>query len=522
MRNGRKFVAVLLAAMIFAVLPTERAAAFGLGDFGDGIKSVTGTIGGWLQNFFESFADNPGPENGVVLPAEGQVPGGVTDQDGRVDQLGTDKNANGCKNEGEAVDRDAGQSCCAKYQPLPLFKFSDDLENPYEDVGRGRENRAGGICRQADGYVCANCGDGICGKGENHCNCSADCGDANGGVELKKDKDSDCHLNLTNLSCCQGLVCRRLTSDYRSKPRSAELLFCNQDCRPVPELIDAWNSCQTVCLKNGKGEAIGCTEYDNNTVVDGDDGYACCCEKSSCIQEGKPIKDFFEQNCCDGLTQMFVDSDAGFDYICIKEGSRRTGETCGFDGDCQAGLECESFNFEQRTCVDMDNQKEGSACDFDDDCATGFECRNDKCAKALPCADEGQAPDIWNDQECCNGLERIMNYQPQGDSFILPDNAYVCTKCGDGICGKGENKFNCRDCGDGTPVKYETTYFGDVVLDKGECQQIVCVGHSETINDAYWCNGKLLGHVNCAGNESGSFGGTGSGDGVGVERVCCN
>lgn len=24
-------------------------------------------------------------------------------------------------------------------------------------------------------YVCVKCGDGVCGKGENHCNCSIDC-----------------------------------------------------------------------------------------------------------------------------------------------------------------------------------------------------------------------------------------------------------------------------------------------------------------------------------------------------------
>lgn len=25
-------------------------------------------------------------------------------------------------------------------------------------------------------YICTKCGDGVCGKGENHCNCQVDCG----------------------------------------------------------------------------------------------------------------------------------------------------------------------------------------------------------------------------------------------------------------------------------------------------------------------------------------------------------
>jgi hypothetical protein len=55
-------------------------------------------------------------------------------------------------------------------------------------------------------------------------------------------------------------------------------------------------------------------------------------------------------------------------------------------------------------------------------------------------------------QKCCSGLNKIGPDSP--DSFsgecVRPIGAqgpYVCAKCGDGICGKGENRCNCsQDC----------------------------------------------------------------------------
>ena len=63
---------------------------------------------------------------------------------------------------------------------------------------------------------------------------------------------------------------------------------------------------------------------------------------------------------------------------------------------------------------------------------------------------------FFPNQKCCAGLTKI----DLGSPIIMPDGslddciwpvgggvAYICTKCGNGICEKRENKCNCpQDC----------------------------------------------------------------------------
>jgi hypothetical protein len=50
---------------------------------------------------------------------------------------------------------------------------------------------------------------------------------------------------------------------------------------------------------------------------------------------------------------------------------------------------------------------------------------------------------------CAKGLTPVpASHVINGDSCAIPTcPCYICTKCGDGICGKGENGCNCeKDC----------------------------------------------------------------------------
>jgi hypothetical protein len=69
------------------------------------------------------------------------------------------------------------------------------------------------------------------------------------------------------------------------------------------------------------------------------------------------------------------------------------------------------------------------------------------------CTPEGdslEAKDICS--ICCPGLSRIESSQPGGGSSSMTCNpgipsVFVCARCGDGICGLGENQCNCAaDC----------------------------------------------------------------------------
>lgn len=73
-----------------------------------------------------------------------------------------------------------------------------------------------------------------------------------------------------------------------------------------------------------------------------------------------------------------------------------------------------------------------------------------------PCVEEGGAAG-WSESRgydlvCCSGLTRIdgrtfLNSDGQCESFAGFDFGLVCTYCGNGICGPGENICNCEaDC----------------------------------------------------------------------------
>lgn len=72
------------------------------------------------------------------------------------------------------------------------------------------------------------------------------------------------------------------------------------------------------------------------------------------------------------------------------------------------------------------------------------------------CISEGNTGISFNGDKCCAGLTSIANSWEiianssgnQSTRCIAPnDGSFVCTKCGDGICGAGENNCNCsQDC----------------------------------------------------------------------------
>jgi hypothetical protein len=73
-----------------------------------------------------------------------------------------------------------------------------------------------------------------------------------------------------------------------------------------------------------------------------------------------------------------------------------------------------------------------------------------------PCSTAGQFSDVKRYVVCCSGLSGISTSQPlvepavDGGTCSTPfalDPTRVCARCGDGICGQGENRCNCpQDC----------------------------------------------------------------------------
>lgn len=71
-------------------------------------------------------------------------------------------------------------------------------------------------------------------------------------------------------------------------------------------------------------------------------------------------------------------------------------------------------------------------------------------ASPIACVPEGQTMPVYPGYRCCEGLTAISTAKPDGNGncpIQPPLGASVCTKCGNNICGPGENKCNCpKDC----------------------------------------------------------------------------
>ncbi len=66
----------------------------------------------------------------------------------------------------------------------------------------------------------------------------------------------------------------------------------------------------------------------------------------------------------------------------------------------------------------------------------------------IECIGEGEKGSLFNDDTCCPGLKQIANSFSEGDTCLAPsDGSFICTNCGNGICGDKENNCNCpEDC----------------------------------------------------------------------------
>lgn len=100
---------------------------------------------------------------------------------------------------------------------------------------------------------------------------------------------------------------------------------------------------------------------------------------------------------------------------------------------------------------------------MDPTCSSKSICKNNKCELDTSCVKEGEyyggmtySPDY---RECCEGLTSVYsglqfdNRTGKCDEGPT-DGPVICIKCGDGICGKGENKCNCAsDCEENSTYK---------------------------------------------------------------------
>jgi hypothetical protein len=154
----------------------------------------------------------------------------------------------------------------------------------------------------------------------------------------------------------------------------------------------------------------------------------------------------YEKNCvCSSPTPTSVPGTAQCNEDCLNR-------------PCAPGLTCLHYK-----CSGPDNTSKcaGAAMCRNPDCPAKEDCN---CSSPTPtslpspiaCIPEGQTMPVYPGYNCCPGLKPIAPVVPDKNNncptTILLGSS-ICTKCGDGTCGLGENKCNCpSDCPSPTPT----------------------------------------------------------------------
>ena len=163
-----------------------------------------------------------------------------------------------CSENGQPVDAQRGSCCDRNAFPLPAFAPDAAGACPFDNVGQ----------------ICGNCGDGVCGPGENFCNCGFDC---QPGVACTGAGDVLDEGQL-GAACCAGTM-----------PVSCAVPNRDGIC------LDSCFESQS-CAACGDGICDG-VENDCNCPAD-------CANVPGCIPEGGNVIAGPSPDCCPGLGQV--------------------------------------------------------------------------------------------------------------------------------------------------------------------------------------------------------------------------
>ncbi|HAI98732.1 TPA: hypothetical protein DCL30_04325 [Candidatus Peribacteria bacterium] len=192
----------------------------------------------------------------------------------------------------------------------------------------------------------------------------------------------------------------------------------------------------------------------------------------------------------------------------VKDG----GEECEADSDCTGASSCKycSCSLCGNGSLDADEECDDANVNSDDGCdwvcqlEPGFACASpgQPCEPVLPtlpgaCIVEGASgPVIQNAPQCCVGLTQISRAIPGGgDQCIMMMGSFTCTKCGDGLCGAGENHCNCEvDCPSECLAEGET---GSPVMNSSPCCEGLKAVPTSVPGDGGTCSVSILEQFVC-------------------------
>lgn len=375
----------------------------------------------------DSFApDLIGPDLAQDLSVDVQLPSDVTEEmaaETVVADLAADQGST-CFDEGAWIEVPGpAATCCPWLESIP------DCVN--EGLGQP-------ACKCTEGIMCTLCGNGKCGPGENECNCP-----------------EDCPLEVPNICVQDGGKCEAApTGDgcpYGSGPVDlpgcADGLLC---CMPDGEM----------CA--GKGEMISgvpddtkcCDSLAPIAVAQVDPATGECVlliGGSVCADCGDGVCETDFENMCNCPADCpLVPGECYGPYVVCPDGDyckypEASCDSAGAVGNCTEipMFGCEKIYSPVCGCdgVTYDNE-----CFMEAQSMSMMhpgQCDETQC---LPAG--GTFTDFEVEGKCCPGLVPVSDcIQDAAGNCACPNcPCYICTYCGDGICGEYEHACNCNDC----------------------------------------------------------------------------
>jgi len=183
--------------------------------------------------------------------------------------------------------------------------------------------------------------------------------------------------------------------------------------------------------------------------------------------------------------------------------------------ECRSDSDCEAF-FSHCSCSYVCSRKTGEP---RVDCARSCQdiapvvkpscsCVGGKCVQSKECVGEGEKGSMSAiaGGRCCSGLEAVSNCMSfAGGTWVVPtDGSFICARCGNGICGAGENECNCpKDCANTVEEKVTCVFTNTGQTQECYSEKGKCVAYAMRCPEGERCPSD---HVSCTVNVKGKKG----------------
>ncbi|MFA6376142.1 MAG: peptidoglycan-binding protein [Candidatus Paceibacterota bacterium] len=258
-----------------------------------------------------------------------------------------------------------------------------------------------------------------------------------------------CEIDETSTNCpadcaepvCENNVCEKGEADFSGDPSYQG--SCPQDCDRISDnvrmqCVATGGTWKYLDCMSGCGTPKTKAERLNNSVMSCP---AVCTQGNGCGCPSGKYWASYEEGCINYTPATtclpegsIIDTGANKGIKCCSELSQIP--YCNNSGECKNSVIC-TTKCGNGICDGRENKYNCAA-----DCGT---------IKCIGAGEKLEGNGENSGKICCSGLTKVFDQWYLGSDGVcraLDNYGFYCLKCGDGVCGTGENKCNCpADCG---------------------------------------------------------------------------